>query len=127
MSRGRRAGRSLSNSTGGRESSVVPEDTSEAGTRPEGVVSAVPAASASTKAENVLEGVSCPQCGKADEFRVVAEVTVHVTDDGPYTDDGDEYTWGADSWALCPGCEFEADWQTFQTGSSKWTAAKEAA
>lgn len=90
-------------------------------------MSAVPAATACAKAENVLEGVSCPHCGNADEFRVVAEVTVHVTDDGPFTDDGDEFTWGDASWALCPECEFEADWETFQTGGPKWTAAREAA
>lgn len=101
----------------------APEGTPE---HPEGVVSAVPAATACSKHENVLEGVSCPRCGREDEFRVLAEVTVHVTDDGPYTDDGDEFTWGDDSWTLCPACEFEAEWAAFQTGSPEWTAAKEA-
>lgn len=86
----------------------------------------LPAATACSKNENVLEGVSCPRCGRDDEFRVVAEVTVNVTDDGSEEADGSIHTWGDESWTLCPECEFEGEWDAFQTGEPKWTAAKEA-
>ena len=76
---------------------------------------------------NVLEGISCPRCGNDDEFRVLAEVTVQVTDDGTGTDDSSHYNWDDEAWTLCTECEFEAVWGTFHTDAPAWTAAKEGA
>ena len=87
----------------------------------------IPAAAACSKNENVLEGVSCPNCGNEDGFRVLAEVVVDVTDDGSDVDvDSSTHTWGDDSWTLCPLCEFEGEWKAFDTDGPKWTAAREA-
>ena len=75
------------------------------------------------KNENVLKGVSCPHCQQSKEFRLLAEVTVQVIDDGAYADDSSHYNWGDDSWTLCRKCEDEGTWRSFQTGSPEWHEA----
>lgn len=72
-----------------------------------------PAADACSKNENVLEGMACPACGQEDEFRVVAETTVTLTDDGSEDACGSTHTWGDESWTLCPACETEGPWESF--------------
>jgi len=53
--------------------------------------------------KNCLEGIRCPQCGDEDAFRIEAQITVYVTDDGT-EDDGGHYAWDDQSPCRCAGC-----------------------
>jgi len=53
---------------------------------------------------NCLEGMSCPQCGQHERFRIVAEATFEVTDDG--THDYNDVNWYGNSHVSCPECEW---------------------
>lgn len=54
--------------------------------------------------DNCLEGMSCPQCGQYERFRITAEATFIVTDDG--TDDYNDVNWYSNSLVSCPECEW---------------------
>jgi hypothetical protein len=54
--------------------------------------------------ENCLEGIRCPQCGYEDAFRIEAQITVYVTDDGT-EDEGGHYAWDGESPCHCAECD----------------------
>jgi Zn ribbon nucleic-acid-binding protein len=53
--------------------------------------------------KNCLEGIRCPQCGHEDAFRIEAQITVYVTDDGT-EDEGGHYAWDGESPCRCAEC-----------------------
>lgn len=52
---------------------------------------------------NCLEGISCPECGYEDEFRIVAECLAVVTDNG-VEDHANNWSWKDASIISCPDC-----------------------
>jgi hypothetical protein len=52
---------------------------------------------------NCLEGIRCPNCGHEDGFRIDAQITVYVTDDGT-EDEGGHYAWDGESPCRCAEC-----------------------
>jgi hypothetical protein len=53
---------------------------------------------------NCLEGIRCPHCGDEDAFRIEAQVTVYVTDEGT-EDQGGDYAWEDESPCQCAACK----------------------
>jgi hypothetical protein len=53
--------------------------------------------------KNCLEGIRCPECGHEDAFRIEAQITVHVTDEG--TEEGGDTEWTDASYCECAGCK----------------------
>lgn len=55
--------------------------------------------------ENCLKGIKCPQCGQEDQFRIVVQTTVIMTDDGSEDDKmGGDQEWDDDSYIECCDC-----------------------
>jgi len=54
---------------------------------------------------NCLEGMSCPDCGSEEPFRIQAEVTVKMYDSGSDNVDGD-ITWSGDNTCTCVECGY---------------------
>jgi Zn ribbon nucleic-acid-binding protein len=54
--------------------------------------------------KNCLEGIRCPQCGHEDGFRIEAQITVYVNDDGT-EDEGGHYAWDGESPCSCAECD----------------------
>jgi hypothetical protein len=61
---------------------------------------------------NCLEGMRCPNCGSEGPFRIRAEVSVTVTDDG--TDDYDNVDWYNTSSCACLACQFQENVEDFK-------------
>lgn len=62
--------------------------------------------------KNCLENIKCPKCGQEDQFKIVAETTVLVSDDGT-EDCGGGYDWDHDSFCQCTECEHEGKLSDF--------------
>lgn len=54
---------------------------------------------------NCLEGFKCPQCGQDEQFRIVAQVVVLVTDNG-VVDTLHGHEWDDESPVTCDACEY---------------------
>jgi Zn ribbon nucleic-acid-binding protein len=63
--------------------------------------------------KNCLEGIRCPQCGHEDAFRIEAQITVYVTDDGT-EDQGGDYAWEDESPCQCVACMHTATIKDFR-------------
>ena len=61
--------------------------------------------------KNCLEGIRCPECGHEDAFRIEAQITVHVTDEG--TEEGGDTEWTDASYCECAGCKHAATIKDF--------------
>ena len=66
-----------------------------------------------SKNTNCLEGIQCPKCGQAEEFRVQATSVFELFDEG--TGDHSDVEYDDDAWTLCPHCEYEGEMKTFMT------------
>ena len=53
---------------------------------------------------NCLEGMSCPNCGQHEMFKIVAQAVFEITDDG--TGDYNEVEFYDSDRASCPQCQW---------------------
>lgn len=70
--------------------------------------------------ENGLQGMRCPnpKCRSEGPFRIRAEATFIVDDDG--TDDYESVEWFDSSTCSCSECEYSATVSDFQQDSPHW-------
>jgi len=69
---------------------------------------------------NCLEGMSCPQCGQYNCFKIIATAIFWVYDDG--TDHYSSVAWNEKDHASCVECEWEGTVADLQ---EKWRTEEE--
>jgi Zn ribbon nucleic-acid-binding protein len=66
---------------------------------------------------NILEGMACPQCGSEGPFKIWAESSFTVYDDG--TDDHGDVEWRDDSSCECGECDHSGTVKDYTIGKKE--------